>query len=109
MGSIRVSVFYRERIAMPPGAAVIVTIADIARADAPAEALATRRVDDPGNVPVEVEVEYDPSLLDPRAAYAVRATIEVDGEPWWTSTVVHRVLTDAAPGPVEVMVTRVAR
>jgi putative lipoprotein len=109
MESIRVDVFYRERIAMPPGAAVVVTIADVARADAPAEVLATSRIDDPGNVPVEVEVTYDPTQLDPRAVYAVRATIEVDGELWWTSTSHHRVLTDDTPDPVEVMVSRVAR
>ena len=109
MASIRVTVFYRERIAMPPDAAVVVTIADISRADAPAEILATRRVDQPGNVPVEVDVEYDPSRLAERGVYAARATIEVGGEPWWTTTTVHHVLTDDTPDPVELMVTRIER
>jgi putative lipoprotein len=109
MASIRVTVFYRERIAMPPDAAVVVTIADISRADAPAEILATRRVDQPGNVPVEVDVEYDPSQLAERGIYAARAMIEVRGELWWTTTTVHHVLTDDTPDPVELMVTRIER
>jgi putative lipoprotein len=106
--SIRVSVVYRERIAMPPGAVVVVTIADVARADAPATVLAVRRVEDPGSVPVVVEVEYDPDVLDERAVYAVRATIEVDGEPWWTSTS-HHQLPEPGSDPVEILVTRITR
>jgi putative lipoprotein len=109
MPSIRVNVWYRERIAMPPDATVVVTVADVARADAPAIVLAERRVEDPGNVPVAVEVEYDPSQLDPRAIYAVRATIEIDGALWWSSTEHHRVLADDTPDALDVMVTRVAR
>jgi hypothetical protein len=37
-----------------------------------------------------------------------RATIEVDGEMWWTSTQAHQVLTHGAPDHVEVMVSRVS-
>ena len=107
--TIRVTVFYRERIAMPPNAALIVTLADVSRADAAAEELARRRVDEPGNVPIEVELTYDPSIVDERRTYAVRATIEVDGVMWWTSTEAHRALTGDSPDHVEVMVTRVAR
>jgi uncharacterized lipoprotein YbaY len=50
----------------------------------------------------------DPSIIDERLTYAVRATIEVDGEMWWTSTQAHQVLTHGAPGHIEVMVSRVS-
>ena len=40
--------------------------------------------------PIDVELTYDPSTIDERSTYAVRATIEVDGEMWWTSTQAHR-------------------
>jgi putative lipoprotein len=105
--TLSVTVFYRERIAMPPNAALIVTLADVSRADAPAETVASRRIEEPGNVPIEVEIPYDPSIIDDRLTYAVRATIEVDGEMWWTSTQAHQVLTHGAPDHVEVMVSRV--
>jgi putative lipoprotein len=105
--TLTVTVFYRERIAMPPNAALIVTLADVSRADAPAETVASRRIEEPGNVPIDVELTYDPSIIDERFTYAVRATIEVDGEMWWTSTQAHHVLTRGAPGHVEVMVSRV--
>jgi uncharacterized lipoprotein YbaY len=106
--TLKVTVFYRERIAMPPNAALIVTVADVSRADAPAETVASRRIDGPGNVPIDVELTYDPSVIDDRLTYAVRATIEVDGVMWWTSTQAHQVLTRGAPDQVEVMVSRVS-
>lgn len=105
--TLTVTVFYRERIAMPPNATLTVTLEDVSRADAPAATVANRRIDDPGNVPIDVELTYDPSTIDERFTYAVRATIEVDGEMWWTSTEAHHVLTRAAPDHVEVMVSRV--
>ena len=105
--TLTVTVFYRERIAMPPNAALTVTLADVSRADAPAETVASRRIEEPGNVPIDVELTYDPAIVDERFTYAVRATIEVDGEMWWTSTQAHHVLTRGAPDHVEVMVSRV--
>ena len=102
--TLSVSVFYRERIAMPPNATLIVTLADVSRADAPAATVASRRIEEPGNVPIDVEIAYDRSSIDERFTYAVRATIEVDGEMWWTSTEAHHVLTGGAPDHVEVMV-----
>jgi uncharacterized lipoprotein YbaY len=106
--TLKVTVFYRERIAMPPNAALTVTLADVSRADAPAETVAERRIEQPGNVPIDVELTYDPSIIDERFTYAVRATIEVDGEMWWTSTQAHHVITRDAPDHVEVMVSRVS-
>ncbi|MGE5211255.1 MAG: META domain-containing protein, partial [Acidobacteriota bacterium] len=49
--TLSVTVFYRERIAMPPNATLTVTLTDVSRADAPAETVATRRIEQPGNVP----------------------------------------------------------
>jgi putative lipoprotein len=108
VATLRVTVFYRERIAMPRNAALVVTLADVSRADAPAETVASRRIEEPGSVPIDVELTYDPSIIDDRLTYAVRATIEVDGEMWWTSTQAHHVLTHGAPDHVEVMVSRVS-
>jgi uncharacterized lipoprotein YbaY len=108
MATLTVTVFYRERIAMPPNAALIVTLEDVSRADAPAVTVARRRIEEPGNVPIDVELAYDPSIIDDRFTYAIRATIEVDGELWWSSTQAHHVLTHGAPDRVEVMVSRVS-
>ena len=103
------SVFYRERMAMPPGAVLRVSLLDVSRADTAADVLAGLEVADPGNVPIEFELTYDPVLIDDRGTYAVRATIDVDGTLWWTSTEAHLVLTDGRPSTVDIMLTRTAR
>jgi uncharacterized lipoprotein YbaY len=100
------SVFYRERMAMPAGAVLRVSLADVSRADAPSDVLATLEVVDPGNVPIDFELTYDPALIDERHTYAVRATIDVDDRLWWTSTEAHHVLTGGSPATVEIMLTR---
>jgi len=50
----------RERIALPPGSTFEAVIADISRADAPAQPLARTVIDDPGQPPIAFAVEYDP-------------------------------------------------
>ncbi len=103
------SVFYRERMAMPTGAVLRVSLLDVSRADAAADVLAGLEVADPGNVPIDFELTYDPALIDDRGTYAVRATIDVDGTLWWTSTEAHLVLTEGRPSIVDIMLTRNAR
>jgi putative lipoprotein len=56
-------------------------------------------------VPIEFALQYDPTALDPKARYNLRARITVDGKLIWTSTQINSVLTDDAPvNNVEIMV-----
>ena len=58
-------VMYRERMAMPEGASVTVTLADVSRADAPARTIAEQHIDNPGQVPVPFELRYLPAAITP--------------------------------------------
>ena len=102
-------VAYRERIAMPPGALLTVSLLDVSRADAAAEVIASLRERDPGNVPIEFELRYDATLIDPRHSYVVRATIDVGGELWWTSADANLVITSGHPSEVDIALRRVGR
>ncbi|MCG8392597.1 MAG: YbaY family lipoprotein [Pseudomonadales bacterium] len=106
-------VLYRERIAMPEGATVSVTLADVSLADAPAKPIAEQHIDNPGQVPVAFELRYDPATLehDHPMAYAVRAQIrDRDDNLLWTTTERHTVtLTgDSVDQEVTLMLQRVA-
>ncbi len=101
-GVVTGRVFYRERIAMPAGAVLTVTVLDVARADAAADVLARIDVPDPGNVPIDFEILYDTSLIDDRHTYSVRARIDVDGSLVWTSDNAHLVITGGHPTDVDV-------
>ena len=101
-------VFYRERIAMPEGAVVKVQVADVSKADAPADVIGELVIQNPGNVPVKFSVPYDAAKIQPQFTYAVSARIEVNGKLEWISTTRIPVITNGAPtSNVQVLVQKV--
>ena len=96
-------VWYRERIALPPGAEVIVTLEDQSRADALATVITdyTHTVD--GSGPYTFRLVYDPTAIDDRMTYGLRARIEHDGELMFTST---EHIDPFTGEPIRIMVSR---
>lgn len=105
MAQIAGSVFYRERMMLPPGAEVEVQLEDISRADAMATVLATVVLAPEGGPPYDFSIAYDPSRIDQRMRYALRATISVGDKLMFSST---DYIDPFAGNPVEVLVRRVA-
>lgn len=102
-------VWYRERIALPPGAEVIVTLEDQSRADAPATEITdyTHIVD--GQGPYPFRLVYDPAAIDERLTYGVRARIEQDGKLVFTSTEQLDPFANEPGEPLRIMVSRASR
>ncbi len=98
-------VYYRERIALPPNAVISVLLEDVARADAPAEVVASKRFGPEGGPPWRFTLGYDPDQLDPRGRHVVRARIEVEGRLWFTNT--ESIPAFDGEGTVQVLVRRV--
>ncbi|HEY0622976.1 YbaY family lipoprotein [Sphingomonas sp.] len=70
---------YRERIALPPDARLIVTVSDVSLADAPSVTIAQTEVKTEGRqVPLPFALSYHPARIEPRRSYAVAARI-LDG------------------------------
>ncbi|MCE2998527.1 MAG: YbaY family lipoprotein [Betaproteobacteria bacterium] len=92
------SVSYRERIALPPDARVIVWLVDVSKADAPATVLGEQVIITRGRqVPFAYAIAYAPQRIDPRLSYAVQARIESgDGRLLFTSDTRQPVLTRGA-------------
>ncbi|MBW0145897.1 YbaY family lipoprotein [Marinobacter arenosus] len=100
-------VWYRERIALPPGTKVIVTLEDQSRADAPATVITdyTYVVDDKAP-PYPFRLVYDPSVISERMTYGLRARILKDDQLLFTSTE-HVDPFAGNPGePIRIMVSR---
>jgi putative lipoprotein len=104
MAEITGSVFYRERIMLPPGAEVAVELQDISRADAPARVVAEARLTPASGPPYRFTISYDPAQIDGRLQYALRASIHLEGRLLFTNT---DYIDAFADGPIEIMVTRV--
>jgi putative lipoprotein len=106
--AIRGTATYRERMALPPGAVLVVALQDISRADAPAETLAEARIPIAGQVPIAFALPYDPARIRPGHRYALRGSIELEGRVMFRTDTIHPVLTRGAGEAVELRLVRAA-
>lgn len=108
-GNVTGSVAYRERIALPPDARIIVSLEDVSRADKSGTFVAQQTLRAGTQVPALFNLRYIPAAIDRTHRYAVRASI-VDSQDglMWTSTESTPVLFNEAEKPLAIVVHRVA-
>ena len=98
------TVAYRERIALPPNAFIDIKLQDVSRQDVPAKTVAESVFAAEGKqVPIPFQISYNPADINMAHTYLVRADINVDGKPMFTSTTAYPVLTQGAPSQVTMM------
>lgn len=100
---------YRERMALPPFATLVITLEDVSRADAATRVISRADVVAPGNSPFQFELPFDAALIDARHRYAVRAEVFVDGQPLFVTTDVIPVLTQGHGAHVDARMRLVPR
>ncbi len=91
--SLRGTVAYRERIALPPGATVTVRLIDVSLADAPSRTIAETTIRPRGQVPVPFVLRYNDRDIRPRRSYALSAEIRDRDRLLFTTTTRYSVLT----------------
>ena len=102
-GRITGQVAYRERIALPPDAAIHLTLEDVSRQDAPATYIASQVIPTLGRqVPIPFALYYASDAIDPRHTYQVRAAIVIDGQRRFLTTQAYPVLTRGNPDHIEI-------
>ncbi|KGM31617.1 YbaY family lipoprotein [Inquilinus limosus] len=97
---------YRERIALPADAELIVQLVDVSLADAPSTVIAEQRIA-PVRVPAAFTLTYDPAQIDQRHSYAVSAKVERAGTLLFTTDTRHPVLTQGAGRAVDIVMKQV--
>ena len=98
------TVYYLQRIALPPDAIIEVKLADISKQDVLAATIAEQKITNPGQVPIPFELHYNSAQIDSRMTYAVQVRIEQGGKLLFVSTRVFPVITRGNPTHVEVKV-----
>ena len=88
---------YRERIMPPPGAVLVVTLEDTARADAPSIEWATTRMQLSAGPPYRWRLDYDDRLVTPASRPVLRARIDTP-QGMWMST--DTAVPASTPAPV---------
>ena len=106
--SVTGSVTYRERLALTPGAALVVELRDVSYADAPAPLIARQTISGPGQVPIKFEVRYNRQDINPRNTYGLSARIvESDGRLAFTNDTAYDVVTRGNPDKVDMLLVLV--
>jgi putative lipoprotein len=101
------NIVVRDGVEIPAGAEISVSLEDVSRQDAPAEILSRVEIPVDRAFPIPFEIPYDPSWIESRKSYAVRALIWVAGELRYISTTHHHVLTHGNPEAIDVLVEAV--
>lgn len=85
------TVNYRERMALPPTATVLVQLVDISLADAPAQVIAEDSITGATGSPIPYRLRFDQSSIKPRRTYALQARISDDDRLLFINTARHAV------------------
>ncbi len=102
------TVTYRERIALTPGATLVVELRDVSLQDAAAPLIARQTIEDPGQVPIAFKVEYSREDINSRNTYAIQAKIiESDGRLAFTNDTAYDVITRGNPNSVDMVLVLV--
>jgi putative lipoprotein len=102
------TVAYRERVALPPDAAIDVRLEDTSLQDAPAKLIGESVFAAAGQqVPISFQLSYNPADINPAHTYQLRANITVNGTKTFTSTAAYPVITRGAPMQVNIMLQQV--
>jgi len=103
--SVKGTVSYLVRMALPSEAVIQVRLQDVSLSDAPATTIAEEKITlGQRQVPVPFELKYDPAKIDPKHTYSVNAWILVDGQLRFINDQSYRVLTQGNPSHIEVVV-----
>ncbi len=99
-------VTYRERIALPPGGVLTVSLVDLA-APVPPRVSAKAAIAGPGQVPLTFNLNFEDSVILPGHQYAIVAEISgPDGALWFRNAEPYAVDPLAPAAPVLVIVNR---
>jgi putative lipoprotein len=92
-GVVSGTITYRERMALTPDAEVEIKLLDVSLADITATEIASITITDPGQVPVDFLLSYDPETIQPQHTYSIRAEISDRGRRMFTTDTSYPVLT----------------
>jgi putative lipoprotein len=92
------TVYYRERLALPPNSTAEVVLEDVSIADRPAVEIARTVITPAGQVPIRFELRYAPDRVEANHHYGVRAAILwPSGARMFVSTAHYSAFDSATP------------
>lgn len=107
--SLDISVYYRERIMLPHGSELTVSLADVSKMDVAAEFISSYTEVLEGAPPFEISLNYDSKKLNKKGRYVVRAVIKNNKQLLFTSTEHIEAFENSNDNRIEVMVRSIEK
>lgn len=102
------TVWYKERMLLPPDAQIEVMLEDVSKADAPSTSIASTSFKAKGSPPWDFVLTYDPDLIKERNRYNLRAKITHKDKALFVSTSANPVFrADDSSGNHRILVSGV--
>ncbi|MBW2683925.1 MAG: YbaY family lipoprotein [Deltaproteobacteria bacterium] len=101
------SVWYRERMMVPPDAVISISLEDVSRMGVSAKVIATTGFTAQGGPPWDFSLEYDPRKLNDKGRYGLRVRIEADGRLMFINMEHIPAFEHDSSTPIKIMVSRV--
>lgn len=105
--TIRGSVVYRERIALPPEANLTVQLLDVSLADVAAQVIGETKISDISGSPIPYSLHFDANQLLPGHSYALQARIAAGDTLWFVNDTRHAIEPENAQQPFDINVVMV--
>ena len=106
--SVSGTVTYRERLALTPGAKLVMELRDVSYQDAAAPLIARQTISYPGQVPIKFKVEYNRDDINSNNVYGISARIEEsDGRLAFTNDTAYDVITRGNPSKIDMVLVLV--
>ncbi len=107
INSINTDITYLNRMMLPPGSTVTVTLSDVSKMDVKSVELAKQTVNAEGAPPYPLTLSYDADMIEDRMRYSLRAVIENEGQLLYTSTEHIDPFGSPATDPIQIIVSPV--
>ena len=102
--SVTGTITYRERIALSPGATLVVQLRDVSLQDTSSILIAEQVIPNPGQAPIKFKVKYKRRDLVQRNTYSISARIEEsDGRLAFINDTTYEVITGGNPSKVDMV------
>ena len=106
MQHVNGAILFSDASQLPLKARIDVYLLDVTNADASAEVIDTRRLENNGRSPISFELHYDATAIDPSHTYTIRAAISLGEEFLYTAERRYPVITQGAGHYVSVRLVK---
>jgi len=105
--SLTGEILYSQRIALTEEAVVTIQLVDISKQDVKAQVIAEKIIKNPGQLPINFAIQYNPDDIHPPNTYSLRVKIEENGRLLFTTDTIYPVINNSITEHIKIKIVSV--